>query len=172
MRFKGIKIKLFLIISPMTISLSLLAQNQEISIREFNPNEIKCAGFTLDVDRSISIEAVGAGGDKIIRRTKNNFVDPQNLFAYTWILDSRTRKLVWRMTPTNTESDWWGEKYNRKFEGEVPLEKGEYELYFAAFEPIFLATDGGYFSLKRLWEKVFGDEDWWEENKASYGVKE
>lgn len=158
------------LVLPLLLYLSLHAQDETITIRDFSPNEVKCAGFTLNSDASISVVAIGAGGDKVVRRTRNSFVDPQNMFAYAWIIDARTRELIWRMTPNNTESDWWGAKYNRKFEGEVDLDKGEYELYFSAFPPLFLSTEGGYFSFKNIWEKVFGDENWWEENANEWYV--
>ena len=170
MLFSEGKYRLLILLSPVIFVLSVVAQEQEITLREFTPDAVQCTGFTLNSDREIFIEAVGAGGDKIIKRTKNNFADPQNMFAYAWIIDSRTRDLVWRMTPINTESDWWGAKYNRKFEGEVTLEKGEYELYYSAFRPVYLATEDGYFSLKRLWDKVWGDDDWWKDNAENWYV--
>ncbi|MCK4559547.1 MAG: hypothetical protein KAV45_07165 [Calditrichia bacterium] len=170
MLFSGGKSRLLILLSPVIFVFSVVAQEREITLREFTPDAIQCAGFTLNSDREIVIEAIGAGGDKIIKRTKNNFADPQNMFAYAWIIDSRTRDLVWRMTPPNTESDWWGAKYNRKFEGEVSLGKGEYELYYSAFRPIYLATEDGYFSLKRLWDKVWGDDNWWQDNAENWYV--
>jgi hypothetical protein len=169
--FSGGKSRLLLFLSPVIFVISVIAQEQEIELRNFAPDAIQCVGFTLNSDRTIRIEAIGAGGDKTIKRTKNNFADPQNMFAYAWIIDSRTRELVWRMTPNNTESDWWGAKYNRKFEDDVSLDKGEYELYYSAFRPVYLATEDGYFSLKRLWDKVWGDDNWWEENAESWFVK-
>jgi hypothetical protein len=170
MLFPGGKSGLLILLTPLFFVLSSIAQDREITLREFAPDEIQCAGFTLNSGRTIVIEAIGAGGDKTIKRTKNNFADPQNMFAYAWIIDSRTRELVWRMTPKNTDSDWWGAKYNRKFEGGVNLEKGEYELYYSAFRPVYLATEDGYFSLRRLWDKVWGDDDWWEDNAKNWYV--
>jgi hypothetical protein len=155
---------------PLLYCLPLRAQDNNITLRDFEPGRIKYAGFTLHTDKSIKIEAIGAGGDRVIRRTKNYFVDPQNLFAYAWIIDAQSRDLKWRMTPNNTESDWWGAEYNRKFDGKVALEKGEYELYYSANRPLFLETEDGYFNLKRLWEKVFGDEDWWRENSNKWYI--
>ena len=164
------KSRLFILLTPLLFVLSSLAQENEIKLDEFSPDAVQCAGFTLITDRSIFVEAVGAGGDKTIKRTKNNYVDLQNMFAYAWIIDSRSRELAWRMTPNNTESDFWGAKYNRKFEGEVSLDKGEYELYYAAFRPVYLATQDGYFSLRRLWDKMWGDDNWWEENSGNWYV--
>ena len=162
--------RLLIFFTPLLFVLSSLAQDHEIRLDDFAPNAIQCAGFTLNSDQSIDVEAIGAGGEKTIKRTKNNFADPQNMFAYAWIIDSRTRELVWRMTPNNTESDWWGAKYNRKFEGDVKLKKGEYELYYSAFRPVYLATEDGYFSLRRLWDKVWGDDDWWEDNAKNWYI--
>lgn len=170
MLYPGGKSWLLMFFAPLFFVLSSVAQEQEIRLDDFAPNAVQCAGFTLNSDRSIFVEAIGAGGDKTIKRTKNNFADPQNMFAYAWIIDSRTRELMWRMTPNNTDSDWWGAKYNRKFEGEVNLNKGEYELYYSAFRPVYLATEDGYFSLRRLWDKVWGDDDWWEDNAQEWYV--
>jgi hypothetical protein len=166
----GIGQKLLLLLSPVILTMCVMAQDKEIQLRNFDRNEIQYQGFTLNRDKTLIIEAVGAGGDKVVRRTKNYFVDPQNLFVYAWILDARSREIKWRMTVNNTESGWWEAKYNRKFEGEVDLAQGEYELYCAAFEPLFLSGDDGYFSLKRLWEKVFGDENWWRDNSENWTV--
>jgi hypothetical protein len=170
MYFPGGISRIFLLLLPVILFFTASAQENEISLRNFSPDEIECAGFTLRSDRTIRIEAIGAGGDKVIRRTKNNFADPQNMFAYAWIINSKTRELVWRMTIKNTESDWWGAKYNRKFEGDVRLERGEYELYYSSFRPVYLATEDGYFSLKRLWDKVWGDNDWWVENAQEWYI--
>ena len=170
MPLSGGKFKLILLLSQMIFFMSVLAQEQEISLRDFTANKISCAGFTLNSDKKIVIEAIGAGGDKTIKRTKVREADPQNMFAYAWIINSKSRELVWRMTPGNTESDWWGAKYNRKFEGEVMLEKGEYELYFSTVRPYYIVMDDGFFSLKGLWNKILGDEDWWDEHSEKWYV--
>jgi hypothetical protein len=170
MHFTWGKYPLFFLLSPFVFYLSLLAQESEITLNNFKPGDIKYAGFSLKSDKTININAVGAGADKVVRRTKNSFVDPQNLFAYAWIIDARARKLMWRMTINNTESDWWGEKYNRKFDGDVHLEKGEYELYYSANRHLFLQTEDGIFNIKRLWDRVFGDEDRWKDNTEQWHV--
>jgi hypothetical protein len=166
----GGKVKLLLMLSPVIFVLSVFAQDREIVLRNFTPDDVQCAGFTLNSDRKISIEAIGAGGDKAIKRTKNNIADPNNMFAYAWIIDSHSREIVWRMTPQNTESDWWGAKHNRKFEGDVDFTKGEYELYYSSFRPVYILMEDGSFSLRRLWDKVWGDDDWWGENSQEWYV--
>jgi hypothetical protein len=166
----GGKSRLLILLSPMIFIVSALSQDKEIALRDFAPDAIQCAGFTLNTQKKIRIDAIGAGGDKTIKRTKNNFADPQNMFAYAWIIDSRNREIIWQMTPNNTESDWWGAKFNRKFDGEVKLDQGEYELYYSTINPISWAMSEGNFSIKRLWERVWGYDDWWNENADKWYV--
>ena len=54
------------------------------------------------------------------------------MIAYAWILDANTRKLVWVMTNQNT--DRLGRGYNRKFDDDISLPAGEYEVYFSTFK--------------------------------------
>jgi hypothetical protein len=146
------------------------AQEHTISISEIHEQGIKIYGFTLNSDRSIAIEAVGAGGDKEIKRTPNFQVDPQNMFAYAWIINARTRELAWRMTIGNTKSDWW-DKYNRKFEGDVALEKGEYELYFSSVQPSYFSPEGGFLSWGKIMDKFFHGGSWWENLAKKWKVQ-
>ena len=147
----------------------LLAQSREIKLDNIAKDQITLAGFTLESTRVIEIEAIGAGGEKEIHRITNGQEDKFNLFAYAWILDAQTRKLVWRMTISNTEGDWW-DKFNRVFKNKVELPKGEYELYFAAIEPSYLAFEDGFLSFGKLMEKMMGSDKWWEDHSAKWKV--
>ncbi len=60
--------------------------------------------------------------------------DPNDMFAYAWILNARTREMVWRMTMNNTISDK-GSSFLRRFRGDVKLPAGEYEVYYSARIP-------------------------------------
>jgi hypothetical protein len=135
-------------------------QDNSITISNINEQGIRIYGFTLNTAKTVSIEAVGAGGEQEIRRTSNFQVDPQNMFAYAWIINARTRELAWRMTISNTERDWW-DKYNRIFKGNVDLEKGEYELYFSSFEPSYYSPEGGFLSFGKIMDKFFHGSSWW-----------
>jgi len=146
------------------------SQDNVITISDIREQGIKIYGFTLNSAKNIKIEAVGAGGEKEIRRTPNFQVDPQNMFAYTWIINARTRELVWRMTIDNTESDWW-DKYNRIFKGEVNLDKGEYELYFSAVEPSYFSPEGGFLSFGKIMDKFFHGDSWWDELAKKWKVR-
>jgi hypothetical protein len=144
------------------------AQNNKIELTSLGDKGVELVGFTLTSAKEIEIEAVGAGFDKEIKKTKHSYVDPKNMFAYAWIINARTRQLEWRMTISNTDEDWWN-KFNRTFKGNVRLEKGEYELYFSAILPSY-SVESGFFGIRRLFDKVFRGDDWWKEHSESWKV--
>lgn len=146
----------------------LTAQDNKIELSNLAGEKITMVGFALNSGKEIQIDAVGAGFDEEIKRPKHNYVDPHNMFAYAWILDARTREIVWRMTINNTEGDWWN-KLNRTFKGQVWLDEGEYELYFSSLRPPY-SHRGGFFHFRNLMDKVFGDEKWWEENSDKWKI--
>jgi len=67
-----------------------------IEISDIEPGDFVTFGFHLDEDKKIQIEAVGAGGEKEIHKVKENYEDPSNMYAYAWIINSKTRKLAWK----------------------------------------------------------------------------
>ncbi len=148
----------------------MYGQDNTITISDIREQGIKMYGFTLNTARTVKIAAVGAGGDKEIKRTPNFQVDPQNMFAYAWIINARTRELAWRMTIENTRSDWW-DKYIRKFNGEVPLDKGEYELYFASIKPSYYSYEGGLLGWDKIKHKIFHGDSWWDDLMDKWKVQ-
>jgi hypothetical protein len=147
------------------LPLLLCAQNESIEINKIDFNQIKVVGFTLDNNGTVHLKGTGAGGDKELQKVHNYQDDPFNLFAYAWIIDASSRKLVWRMTIENSNGDWW-DKTNRTFDENLKLPQGEYELYFSAIEP---NIQSGFLTLGKLLEKFFGDDDW-EEHSAKWDV--
>ncbi len=150
--------------------LPIFGQEESIIINNILSDKIYLKGFTLDDESDVIIEAVGTGLDKELKRIHNWQEDKHNLFAYAWILDARTREIVWRMTIANTEEDWWS-KNNRIFKNEVKLQKGEYELYYSAVEPTYFSFGGGFFSFGRIIEKIFGDDSWWDDHSEQWKVE-
>ncbi len=142
-------------------------QDAQIEIRYNDAKTIQIAGFTMNSEKAIKVEAIGAGGEKEILRIHNFQEDPKNMFVYAWILNARSRKMVWRMTIDNTKPDWW-DKYNRSFSGEVLLPKGEYEVYFAAVEPTYFSIDGGFIGFERIFDKVLGRDTWWRDHSEKW----
>jgi len=158
---------ILLIIACMT---TLNAQDQSLMLEYDRRNEIRFAGFTLLSDRSLKINAVVAGGEKEIKRIKNYQIDPHNLFVYAWIIDASSREIVWRTTINNTEGDWWN-KWNRVFDDEVPFKKGKYEVYLSALREGYIMHEGGFITWGKLMEKIFGNDDWWEENSSEWKIE-
>ncbi|MGD9897768.1 MAG: hypothetical protein AB7T22_01450 [Calditrichaceae bacterium] len=150
----------------------LPAQNQSVELKDFDKDtgQINLAGFTLNSARTVKIHAIGAGADKTIKRIHSFQEDKFNLFAYAWIIDAKSRKLVWRMTQDNSKTDWW-DKWNREFMGEVKLPAGEYELYFAAVEPTYFSLGDGFLSFGRLMDKIFGSDTWWEDHSNKWLIQ-
>ena len=75
----------------------------------------KLLSVTKDVP--IHIYAIGEGRQK------------DGMFDNGWIVNADTRERVWEMTVSNTHPAG-GDPKNRKFDGDVKLAKGEYELYY------------------------------------------
>jgi len=152
---------------PFIVPLMLSAQGQTLKMDHFGRGQVHFAGFTLDHDTDISIKCIGAGAKKKVNRVRNFQVDPENLFAYAWIIDAHTRDMVWRMTIDNTTGDWWN-KWNRTFSGTINLPQGEYEIYFSAIQP---SLSNGFLSFERLLDKIFGDDDWWDAHAYKWFVQ-
>jgi len=93
-----------------------------LQLRDYTDTEVKCAGFTLPDEMPIHIMALGGGGAGLA------FSD-DGMYAYAWIINADTRDLVWKMTYDNTEKA----KDDRKFDANVTLRQGSYEIYFAAY---------------------------------------
>lgn len=94
-----------------------------IQCKDFTQSEVKSGGFKLSSNMKIHIRALGAGGDR------NLTFSSSEMYAYGWIINADTRELIWRMQRNNTTK----ENKERKFDGELSLSKGNYEVYFGAY---------------------------------------
>ncbi len=146
---------------------NLKAQNNVITVQNEKGVQVMVGGFTLNSEGVVKIDAVGAGGKNEIKRITNFQIDPKNLFAYAWILDARSREMVWRMTINNTEGDWW-DKWNRTFNDDLSLPAGKYEVYFSSVEPTYYAGEN--LSISDLMDKLFGRDDWWEDHSSNWRI--
>jgi len=146
------------------------AEDKILELSNLDSRDITYAGFVLDQDKNVHIRAVGAGAKRELRRVKNSYDDETNMFAYAWILNSKTREMVWRMDIDNTERDRSTE-WNRIFDEDVSLKKGEYEVYFSnTFSNIF-GWGEGYITFGRIMKKIFSDDDLWEEDSEDWKVE-
>lgn len=140
----------------------LLAQENVLELKNLGREQIQYTGFILKTNKKVHIKAIGAGGDKEIKRITNFQEDQFNLFAYAWILDAKSREMVWRMTIDNTKKVGWSD-LEREFDGDVSLKAGEYEVYYSTVEPLFLDFEGGFITFNKLMKKIFSGESDWEE---------
>ncbi len=76
--------------------------------------------FSLASDADVTVEAIGCG-----------LREPAALIAYAWILDLKTRHMVWQMEASRAEET--RQKYNLRQEETLHLAAGDYALYFAAY---------------------------------------
>ncbi|MEW5875274.1 MAG: hypothetical protein AB1752_08855, partial [Candidatus Zixiibacteriota bacterium] len=104
----------------------------KITITGLGPGEVQSASFAISEDADIHVRAIGAE-----RKAS------EAMFAYAWILDAKSRSLVWSMDEDFTEpvedSEWL-----REFDDDIGLKAGSYEVYLTAGQPYFFGdfSDG------------------------------
>jgi hypothetical protein len=104
-------------------SLVIAGERTVIDLHDFTLTEMKCGGFRLLHKSDIHLLALGAGGERRFGFSEGD------LYACAWIINADTREEIWRMTRGNTSK----QGHERKFDGELTLPSGSYELYFSAF---------------------------------------
>lgn len=98
-------------------SVPLKRNDAAISAVKLNDREYVRKGIVTTRDVPIHIYAVGEGRKR------------DEMFDYGWIVDTDTRERVWEMGYRNTDHAG-GSTKNLKFDGDVTLPKGRYELTF------------------------------------------
>ncbi|MEK9136410.1 MAG: hypothetical protein AAB393_04755, partial [Bacteroidota bacterium] len=91
-----------------------------VSLRGFCDTELRKAGIEIPKSMTFHVKAVGGGGDY------GWTYKSDEMFAYGWIISADTRKMVWQMDVDNTSRT----RGDRKFDDNVTLEPGSYEVYF------------------------------------------
>ncbi|MCG3156716.1 MAG: hypothetical protein DKINENOH_03340 [bacterium] len=121
-----------LLVFVCAVLTSAAGQAQEVTlaeIRKVRLHEIKSAGFVLNQNQTVRIEAVGALDSGRGR----------HLLATTaWILDAQTRKVVWQVRQAEEK------RRNRRLvelQDSVNLPAGEYEVYFSSFYVTAFSSD-------------------------------
>jgi len=150
---------LFIVLFPLP---GIIAGERSIvSLQDFRSSELKMTGIECLSPTTLHIK--GTGGE----RSSGWGSKGGDLFAYGWIIDARTRELVWKMSRENTR----GSGDDRTCDDRVSLGPGAYEIYFAA--PTFsYNTWTSHFGINVDHRKkpLFGErdgnglwflEDWW-----------
>lgn len=128
----------------MTLALLLvLAQSQTIvDIRDLTPREHRMSAFVLTAPQELTISAVGAEPwpDRLRSRDDQHWEDDEQTTwpAAAWILDARTRDVVWDLRAVDTRRESNG---LRRFSASVRLPAGTYEAHYASF-PAALVFNG------------------------------
>ncbi len=106
-----------------------------VSLRDMSTSELKSAGIIVPQTMTFRISARGAGGSQCdnVGSSKDTRHD---MFAYGWIIDADTRKVVWEMTNDNTSRS----RDDRTFDADVTLQRGSYEVYFSAATFTYIST--------------------------------
>jgi hypothetical protein len=134
------------VIAALTLAASITATTIA-EIENLDLGELQSVGFELKKDARVDIEAVGARLGK-----------SASLAAYAWLIDSKTRELVWEMKSRHTERVR-GDEYLRELKDSQSLPAGKYELYFWASQG-WLWEDDGFEGIKVLIKDIFkGDWD-------------
>lgn len=120
-----------------------------VDLHEVWPKSVAVKGFSLSSDQEISIQAVGI---HLNRR--------HPAMASAWILNARTREVVWELAEANTRT------YNRyfgKYEGTIKLPPGDYAAYYAFFAYNYgdHHTHGFGEAMAYLVGELFFDRNYW-----------
>ena len=121
---------------------TLLAQAPPVlvSIGDLSPQELRTEGFALSAPQTVHIEAVGAAevrDEKIWIRGEH---DPGYWRGNAWILNARTREVVWELRRADTKG---GRKQLERFAGSLQLPAGQYEVYYASYSGLSNQNGGG-----------------------------
>src|SRR6267378_2077428 len=102
--------------------LLVLAQTQLVDIQNLTPREHRVSVFVLTAPQDLKLSAVAAEPWQD---------DEQTTWpAAAWILDARTRAVVWDMRAVDTRRESNG---LRRFSGTVRLPAGTYEAHYASY---------------------------------------
>src|SRR6266567_3745734 len=123
--------------------LLVLAQTQLVDIQNLTPREHRVSVFVLAAPQDLKISAVGAEPrpDRLRSRDDDNWQDDEQTTwpAAAWILDARTRAVVWDLRAVDTRRESNG---LRRFSGTVRLPAGTYEAHYASYPASSVSWNG------------------------------
>jgi hypothetical protein len=132
----------------MTLAL-LLAVTQAVQtpvlvdIRDLSPREHRMSAFVLSAPQDVKVTAVGAEPwpNRLRDRDANRWQDDEQTTwpAAAWILNARTRAVVWDLRSADTRRDSNG---LRRFSQTVRLPAGTYEAHYASYPASSIAFNG------------------------------
>jgi len=156
-----------IIIFCSLFSTLLLAQNtfDKIEFLNIENDQLYLAGFSLEYNRDIYIEVTGSGYDKTDIDSRNIHADPAGLYAYAWIINGDSRKLVWRMTRDNSEKTGNGDLF--EFKGKVSLPQGHYEVYYHGQHLKFYSSKS-FWNLGKMLKDILVEDEYSKKAKTEW----
>ena len=127
----------------LAIALNQSPAQTLVDIHDLTPREHRTAGFVLAAAQELRITAVGADPrpERRERRDKDTWQDDDRATwpAAAWIVDARTRQVVWDLRAAETDRASNG---LRRFAGTVRLPAGVYEAHYASYAASWTSIDG------------------------------
>jgi hypothetical protein len=138
--------KSFLLLIPVSI---FAQENQLVNLKDFYPDRLESAGFTLESSQEITISTAAINAFRSNRP-----------FTYAWILDSKSRDIVWLLEDAEEVDD---DDHVTTYKDAVTLEPGNYEVYYSTFMNFndyqYWGNDNGH---RGFFGRLFGG--WWDDN--------
>lgn len=114
-----------------------------VQIQNLTPREHRVSTFVLPQAQDVTIAAVGAEPwpDRLRSRGERDWQDDEQTTwpAAAWILDARTRALVWDVRAADTRRESNG---LRHFDGTIHLPAGTYEAHYASYPGASISFNG------------------------------
>ncbi|HXO85376.1 MAG TPA: hypothetical protein VN803_07610 [Gemmatimonadales bacterium] len=114
-----------------------------IDLLELSPSEHKSGAFILAAPQQLTITAVAAEPwpDRLRSREDEHWEDDEQTTwpAAAWIIDARTREVVWDVRSAETRRESNG---LRRFSGTVRLPAGTYEAHYASYAASSISFNG------------------------------
>ena len=134
-----------MVLTSLLACIATLSQSQTlVNIHDLTPREHRTAGFVLAAPQELRVVAVGADPrpERGFRnRDKDSWQDDDRTTwpAAAWIIDARTRDVVWDLRAAATDRSSNG---LRRFTGTVRLPAGVYEAHYASYAAAWTSIDG------------------------------
>src|SRR5438105_1568022 len=123
--------------------LLVLVQTQLVDIQNLTPQEHRVSVFVLEAPRDLTLSAVAAEPwpDRLRSRDDEHWQDDEQTTwpAAAWILDARTREVVWDIRAVDTRRESNGLPL---FSGTVHLPAGTYEAHYASYPASNISWNG------------------------------
>ena len=116
-----------------------------IDLQELSPSDHKVGAFVLAAPQQLTVDAVAAEPwpDRLRSRGEEGWEDDEQTTwpAAAWIIDARTRDVVWDVRSAQTRRESNG---LRRFSGTVRLPAGTYEAHYASYAASTISFNGDF----------------------------